>query len=42
MVEVHNEPERALSDGMQSLYLDQFDRLMATVRQIARVVDRTM
>jgi len=42
LVEVHNEPEKALSDGMQSLYMDQFDRLMATARDIARVVDRTM
>ena len=42
MVEVHNEPDRALSDGMQSLYPDQFDDLMAQVRQIASVVNRTI
>jgi 3-deoxy-7-phosphoheptulonate synthase len=42
IVEVHNEPEVALSDGMQSLYMDQFDKLMATVREIARVVGRTV
>ena len=29
IVEVHNEPDRALSDGKQSLYLEQFDELMA-------------
>jgi len=40
MVEVHNQPDRALSDGMQSLYPDQFDELMAQVRQIAGVVGR--
>ena len=28
MVEVHPDPDRALSDGMQSLYPDQFDELM--------------
>jgi 3-deoxy-7-phosphoheptulonate synthase len=40
MVEVHNDPDRALSDGMQSLYPDQFDELMSEVRQIAAVVRR--
>ena len=42
IVEVHNEPDRALSDGMQSLYPEQFDDLMAQVRQIAAVVNRTV
>ena len=42
IVEVHNEPDRALSDGMQSLYPDQFDDLMTQVRQIASVVNRTV
>jgi len=41
LVEVHHEPDKALSDGMQSLYPDQFDELMAQVRQIAAVVGRT-
>ena len=41
IVEVHNQPDKALSDGMQSLYPDQFDELMAQVRQIAAVVGRT-
>jgi 3-deoxy-7-phosphoheptulonate synthase len=40
IVEVHNDPDRALSDGMQSLYPDQFDELMTQVRQIASVVGR--
>src|SRR5436189_62524 len=40
LVEVHPEPDKALSDGMQSLYPDQFDELMAQVRQIAPVVRR--
>jgi 3-deoxy-7-phosphoheptulonate synthase len=40
IVEVHNEPDKALSDGMQSLYPEQFEELMAQVRQIAAVVGR--
>ena len=42
IVEVHHEPDKALSDGMQSLYPDQFDELMTQVRQIAAVVARTV
>jgi len=42
LVEVHPEPDQALSDGMQSLYPDQFDELMTQVRQIAPVVGRTV
>ena len=40
IIEVHNEPDRALSDGKQSLYLEQFDELLSQVRQIAPVVQR--
>jgi 3-deoxy-7-phosphoheptulonate synthase len=40
IIEVHHEPDKAMSDGMQSLYPDQFDELMAQVRQIAPVVGR--
>ena len=42
MVEVHHQPDQALSDGPQSLFPDQFDLLMAQVRQIAAVVGRTV
>src|SRR5438874_9990463 len=42
LIEVHCEPDKALSDGMQSLYPDQFDELMTQVRQIAPVVKRTV
>jgi 3-deoxy-7-phosphoheptulonate synthase len=42
IVEVHHEPDKALSDGMQSLYPEQFDELMTQVRQIAPVVGRTV
>jgi chorismate mutase/prephenate dehydratase len=31
MVEIHPEPEKALSDGMQSLYFDQFRLLMKEI-----------
>ena len=34
MVEVHHEPEKALSDGGQSLYPDQFEMLCRHVRSI--------
>ncbi len=40
IVEVHHEPDRAMSDGIQSLYPEQFDELMKQVRQIAPVVGR--
>ncbi len=42
IVEVHHDPDRALSDGMQSLYPDQFDALMAQVRQIGAVLGRSV
>ena len=40
MVEVHNDPEHALSDGAQSLYPDQFVQLMKELRIIAPAVER--
>jgi 3-deoxy-7-phosphoheptulonate synthase len=40
LIEVHPDPERALSDGVQSLYPDQFAQLMAEIRMIARAVGR--
>jgi 3-deoxy-7-phosphoheptulonate synthase len=42
MVEVHNHPEAALSDGQQSIYPDQFARMMDELEQIAPVVGRTL
>ncbi len=42
IVEVHHQPDKALSDGIQSLYPEQFDELMAQVRQIAPVVGRNV
>jgi 3-deoxy-7-phosphoheptulonate synthase len=42
LVEVHNHPEKALSDGPQSLYPDQFALMMNELEQIAPVVGRTL
>ncbi|HEY9229816.1 MAG TPA: N-acetylneuraminate synthase family protein, partial [Gemmatimonadaceae bacterium] len=40
IVEVHPTPDRALSDGGQSLYPDQFARLVTELRAIARAIGR--
>jgi 3-deoxy-7-phosphoheptulonate synthase len=40
MVEVHPNPEDALSDGAQSLFPDQFAQLMREVRIIAEAIGR--
>ncbi|MHB8572198.1 MAG: 3-deoxy-7-phosphoheptulonate synthase [Candidatus Dormibacteria bacterium] len=42
MVEVHPNPEEALSDGPQSLTFKNFDALMGQVREVARVVGRSV
>ena len=42
IIEVHNNPEKALSDGPQSLYPQQFDTLMGELRIIAPVLGRTL
>src|ERR1035437_7568837 len=40
MVEVHDHPEKALSDGPQSIYPSQFATMMDELEQIAPVVGR--
>jgi 3-deoxy-7-phosphoheptulonate synthase len=40
MVEVHNHPEAALSDGPQSIYPEQFAEMMNEINQIAPIVAR--
>jgi len=40
LIEVHHDPDNALSDGAQSLYEDQFAQLMAEIRIIAPAVGR--
>jgi 3-deoxy-7-phosphoheptulonate synthase len=42
MVEVHNHPEAALSDGPQSIYPDQFAVMLNELEQIAPVVGRKL
>ncbi len=42
MVEVHNDPEKALSDGPQALLPEQFEDLMKQVKLIAEVIGRRM
>ena len=37
MIEVHNDPENALSDGQQSLTPDQFDKLMKKIKAVANI-----
>lgn len=41
-IEVHNDPEKALSDGGQSLKIDKFASLMDKAKKIAHVVGRKM
>jgi len=42
LIEVHPQPDEALSDGAQSLTLEQFGTLMAELRRIAPAVGREM
>jgi 3-deoxy-7-phosphoheptulonate synthase len=42
LVEVHPEPDRALSDGAQSLRPEQFQEMMRQLRLIAAAVERTI
>jgi len=42
LIEVHHDPERALSDGAQALYPDQLAQLIKELQIIAPVVGRTV
>jgi 3-deoxy-7-phosphoheptulonate synthase len=42
IIEVHPEPDRALSDGAQSLWPDQFDELVEQVNVIAEAIGRQL
>ncbi|MBE0607736.1 MAG: 3-deoxy-7-phosphoheptulonate synthase [Dehalococcoidia bacterium] len=42
MIEVHNNPEHALSDGPQSLTYERFASMMRSVAGIASAVERTL
>ena len=41
-LEVHEDPDRALSDGPQSILPAEFEQLVREVRQIAGVLARTI
>jgi 3-deoxy-7-phosphoheptulonate synthase len=42
LIEVHPEPDRALSDGAQSLYPDQFTQLVSELRAVATAIGRNI
>jgi 3-deoxy-7-phosphoheptulonate synthase len=42
LMEVHPNPDKALSDGAQSLFPEQFTQLMDSLRTIAKAVDRSI
>jgi 3-deoxy-7-phosphoheptulonate synthase len=42
LIEVHHDPDQALSDGAQSLYPEQFTELMSQLRMIAAAVGRSI
>ena len=42
IIEVHPTPDKALSDGAQTLYTDQFGKLMREVSVIAEAIGRTL
>jgi len=42
MIEVHPKPEEALSDGDQSINLDEFDNILSKIRNIANVMDKNI
>jgi 3-deoxy-7-phosphoheptulonate synthase len=42
LIEVHPEPDRALSDGAQSLYPDQFTQLVRELRAVAAAIGRSI
>ncbi|HMI54609.1 MAG TPA: N-acetylneuraminate synthase family protein, partial [Gemmatimonadaceae bacterium] len=42
LIEVHPEPDRALSDGAQSLYPDQFMQLVGELRAVAAAIGRSI
>ena len=42
LIEIHPNADKAASDGAQTLYLDQFEKLMSEMRVIAIAVGRTL
>ena len=42
MIEVHNNPSKALSDGAQSMTPDAFDETMDRIKQLAAFCGKTL
>jgi 3-deoxy-7-phosphoheptulonate synthase len=42
LMEIHPNADKAVSDAVQTLYLDQFEKLVAELRVIAQAVGRTL
>ena len=42
IIEVHPNPEEAVSDGMQSLTIKRFKQMMESIKRVAEAVDRTV
>jgi 3-deoxy-7-phosphoheptulonate synthase len=42
IIEVHYDPDKAFSDGAQTLYMEQYAKLVEEVRIIATAVGRTL
>ena len=42
MIEVHPEPERALSDGQQSLHFPEFEKLQGRLNSLGKFVKQKM
>ena len=42
IIEVHPDPERAMSDGYQSLNFEQFEETMSRCRKVAQALDRDL
>ncbi|MDF1544595.1 MAG: 3-deoxy-7-phosphoheptulonate synthase [bacterium] len=42
IIEVHYDPDKAMSDGAQTLYYEQYEKMMAELRIIATAVNRTL
>ena len=42
MIEVHNHPEKALSDGAQAILPEEFVALMQNLKQLSTVVGRSL
>jgi 3-deoxy-7-phosphoheptulonate synthase len=42
IIEVHYDPDKALSDGAQTLFVDQYRSLVQSVSRVAQAIDRTL